>query len=659
METNNVNQITNDSPSLEGSRKFTGVETIFAWCCLLAGYFFCKIIPLVSSPLAAMVFSITLFIVTIIVLNTKKMTAKLPAYIVAGTAIAMSVAIIFTSNNYIQFFAYAYCLLSYGYLVYTAFGNSTEKGFSDLILIDFFKILFVMPFVSLVQIFPALFYSQDKKRGKMVAKILLGIAIAVVPTAVIIGLLSYDSNFSGIIEKIFSDIDFFEELICIIFGVPVGMFAYGIFISSADGKCKNVITAEGCRNVSGKIKKAPISTILAATLPILAVYVIFFISQWEYYVSGFKGVLPEKTIYADYAREGFFQLCAVSVINFVILIIISLFMKRKQEKPTIIQKIITIVFSVFTLILIATAISKMFMYINVYGLTPKRVYSTWLMLVLALVFFVLILKQFVQKIKSVAISVVIVIVAFAALAFSNVDGIIARYNVDRYIAGSNVKPDVDTLYEMGESAIPAMVKLAKHYDQKNGTDFTEFYQRNQDSYFNNDNTTYRKLCNKLFKLAEERNKTTSLWAMTLPGIKADKALKECGLAEKIASVDKNLEIIAKVAASYYQEHHKEKTKIFLSLYESEISCSGENLSLTQEERESLNYLRNNYPIQYKYADVGEGYVVFWTNTIREEGILMSENPKKTMKELRENDSALEFEKINDNWYEIKEWWEYF
>lgn len=49
--------------------------------------------------------------------------------------------------------------------------------------------------------------------------------------------------------------------------------------------------------------------------------------------------------------------------------------------------------SIFTLILIATAISKMVMYISVYGLTQLRFYTTWFMLLLAVIFVMIIVKQ--------------------------------------------------------------------------------------------------------------------------------------------------------------------------------------------------------------------------------------------------------------------------
>ena len=77
----------------------------------------------------------------------------------------------------------------------------------------------------------------------------------------------------------------------------------------------------------------PRALLCAAVTPILAVYVIFFISQWSYYVSAFTNVLPADLTYAAYAREGFFQLCGVSALNAAMLLLFNLLI-RKNGNPT-------------------------------------------------------------------------------------------------------------------------------------------------------------------------------------------------------------------------------------------------------------------------------------------------------------------------------------
>ena len=198
---------------------------------------------------------------------------------------------------------------------------------------------------------------------------------------------------------------------------------------------------------------------LTAVLPLLFVYVVFFISQWKYYVSGFTGVLPEDFSYAEYAREGFFQLCLVSVINFVIILAVTLCIRRKDERPPIALKLITTVLSVFTLILISTAISKMVLYIEHFGLTRLRVFSTWFMILLAVLFILAAVSMYVKRIKTVLVSVLVCLAFFSVLALSCPDTLIAEYNVDRYLDGTLETVDIDAMYELRDAAVPAMVRL--------------------------------------------------------------------------------------------------------------------------------------------------------------------------------------------------------
>ena len=170
-------------------------------------------------------------------------------------------------------------------------------------------------------------------------------------------------------------------------------------MASSDKRINDLFTAEECEKAATAIKIAPSVTVIAATLPLLFVYLVFFVSQWKYYVSGFTGVLPQGFSYAEYAREGFFQLCSVSVINLVITAVVILFMQRQGSGSTLVRRLICILFSLFTLVLIATALAKMGMYIESYGLTQKRVYASWLMLVLAVVFVLIPIGQFLERLQ--------------------------------------------------------------------------------------------------------------------------------------------------------------------------------------------------------------------------------------------------------------------
>lgn len=441
-------------------RPFSVLECIFAWLCFAAGYAFWRIFPIGSNPLGGFIFVVVLFAATAVILLRKGVKLKLLPLLAAASAITVSLGLFFSANGTLHFFSYAYALAVYCYFLYAAGGNIA--GFSDWILIDFIKALFVLPFHSFGQLFRAMFSGKASGGGKFLFKLLLGIAAAFIPTVTVLTLLSYDSGFSALIGKIFSfDLsNIFSHILSLALAIPVGMYLFGLYVSSIDRKCMNIMSAERCKAASSQVRFVPVVTALAAVVPLLCVYLIFFISQWQYYISGFTGSLPASFSYAEYAREGFFQLCAVSVINFFVVMAIMLFLRRDANRPPVLLKVLTVLFSVLTLILISTAAAKMVMYINCYGLTQKRVYATWLMAVLAVVFLLILLRQFIPRLNAVALSLTVCVVLFAVLSLANTDALIARYNVDRYLDGSLATVDVEAIDALGDAGIPDLVRLA-------------------------------------------------------------------------------------------------------------------------------------------------------------------------------------------------------
>lgn len=373
-------------------RTFSATESIFAWFSLFCGYLFCRVAPISQSPFGGFCLIVLLFVVTIIALAVKKCRFKALPLCIATSAVTISLSLFLTANGFLHFLSYTYALSSYCYFIYAVCGNELETGFSNFILIDYFKAIAFTPFFSIGYLFQAMFSGKMKRSGKTIGKLVLGIGIAFIPTLLIFCLLSYDNAFMKLMERIF---DWkFEDVFChlgsFILGIPLGMYMFGLFISSQNQRGKNIITKEHCSKVAVKIQIVPTVTAFTAVLPILFLYVVFFISQWDYYISGFTGKLPKDFSYAEYAREGFFQLCTVAVINFIIILCVILFMRRRENKKSVLLKILCLIISGFTLILISTALSKMFLYIEYYGLTHKRIYSTWFMVVLAIIFLLII-----------------------------------------------------------------------------------------------------------------------------------------------------------------------------------------------------------------------------------------------------------------------------
>ncbi len=505
----------------ETTRNYTLYEAVFAWLALIGGYAFCRVFPVSLHPLAGLLLIYAVFMITTLILHLRGIKFSAMNTCSAGSALIVSLSLILSSNSFIHELAYLYAGVMFAYFIYSTTGNTLEKGFSELIFADFIKALLVMPFFSFTHVFTALGRGKGKRSGRVVLWVVMGVIIAIVPTVIIMLLLSYDRGFTDLIIKIF-DIKwntFFSHLLSVIFGLPIAMYFYGLYISSADHKNQKLMTAEGCRTASKNIKIMPQVTVLVAILPILAIYVIFFISQWQYYTSAFVGVLPGDIVYSQYAREGFFQLCTVSAINLLFIIAANIFTRRKSVIAPLTVKILSLVMSIFTLVLISTAMAKMMMYIKCYGLTPLRVYATWFILVLSVIFVIVIIRQFIKRFKIIAISFVACVVLFGALALSGIDSQIAKYNVEHFLAGELTSIDIGAMEELGDSAVPHMVRLSKALEKKIAYDAGD----EETVYINKQVSDY------LLRMAKKYDNDNGILALTIPRERAKSALESAGV----------------------------------------------------------------------------------------------------------------------------------
>ena len=510
--------LTAEQPKTAQTRQIKAYETVFAWAALLLGYLFCRTLPVSAHPLGAFLLILALYTAggIFLLLSHARQTPRSLFYLVSP--LVLSASLFLSSNAFLHTCTFLWSLICFTFWVTLSYGGGLEANARELLFYDFLKAVFVMPFASFGTFFRSLFPRRKAdgttSGGKQVLLALLGLLIAVIPTAIVVCLLSYDQTFSDIMNKILrlSPDNLADHLVCLIFGIPVAAYGFGAFISGADRKHGKYMSAESCRKFSAGAKFAPGIMVCFAILPLLAVYCVFFVSQWENYVSAFTGRLPSGTqIYSQYARDGFFELCAVSGINAGIMLLVSAFTKRKNDgKPDTLVRIFTALLSLSTLILIATAISKTALYIKAYGLTQLRVYAAWFMILLAAAFVIMLIKQICPKTNAAASLLIAFVLLFGILALSNPDRLIAEYNVDRYLDGTLENPDVWMLAnDCGDDAVPSLVRLCRELESRGEKDGVLYL--------------------KTLELLEEWNnkvQNSGFFSLTLPRLKAGKVYRE-------------------------------------------------------------------------------------------------------------------------------------
>lgn len=136
-----------------------------------------------------------------------------------------------------------------------------------------------------------------------------------------------------------------------------------------------------------------------------------------------------------------------------------MFSKKNSSKQSAAIRILNVILSAFTLILIATAVRKMILYIELYGFTRLRVLTSWFMLLLSVIFLFIIIRQFKASFNAVLSSSIAFIIMFTVLCLVNVDARIAELNVSMYRNGTLTTCDIDSFYELSYSAAEYVIPL--------------------------------------------------------------------------------------------------------------------------------------------------------------------------------------------------------
>ena len=195
-----------------------------------------------------------------------------------------------------------------------------------------FKADILMPFSKLSAFFTAAFSGGRRNWLKTALLLLLGLGLALIPLLIVVNLLQYDAAFSKLLEDIFSENlpqAVFDRLLYLLLAVAMAAFLMSCLFGSREHRMSRVLDRESVAAFRIRRRFLPLIVGAAMLIPLLAVYGLFFFSQWPLYTSAFTGVLPKGYTYADYAREGFFQLCAVCAINGLLYLFVSLFTKKR------------------------------------------------------------------------------------------------------------------------------------------------------------------------------------------------------------------------------------------------------------------------------------------------------------------------------------------
>ncbi len=289
----------------------------------------------------------------------------------------------------------------------------------------------------------AKYYCKNKlgSKGKTILYAAVSVAVSVPVVAVVLNLLmSADVLFDDMAERVLESLNLKNIIGVLALTALVFFVVYGFLSYVVKGDINEEVT-EGKKAES--ILAIPMAGILTA------LYLVFSVVQIGGLFLG-KMTLPKGYTYAMYAREGFFQLLAVSILNlFLVLAGIHFFKKNK------VLTVLLTLMSLCTFIMIASSAMRMILYIKTYHLTFLRILVLWGLLVLAVLFAGVITTLYKKEFSLFRYSMVVVTVCYLGLSFAHPDYWIAKYNMSHQ--NKVIAMDAGYLRDLSADAAPVLV----------------------------------------------------------------------------------------------------------------------------------------------------------------------------------------------------------
>lgn len=293
---------------------------------------------------------------------------------------------------------------SAAYWALCRFGQLTENQTGPFFVWDMLDALVTTPFGGYMLRLRAhgqtLFRAAETLRHRMKQKIswkhagtTVGVVVLSLPAFFFVGSLLSDADTVGFAEFWQGLIDilqfrwpklpdwFGDVAVRFVFSLPVGAYLYGL-LGSCARRHSSVLEAEKARAGAERMRMVPPVAAVTVFLLFCGLYIVFFAYQAGHLFGAFFGVVPGTATAAQYAREGFFQLCQVMTINFGLLLAAAKLCTTPLRSHKGL-KALSLLLMLQSVLLAVTAASKLWLYIDRFGFTPLRLLSAWAILVLA------------------------------------------------------------------------------------------------------------------------------------------------------------------------------------------------------------------------------------------------------------------------------------
>lgn len=289
-------------------------------------------------------------------------------------------------------------------------------------------------------------------RGQSALAAIRGTLIAA-PLLLIFGSLfvAADAVFEGLVRDVF-DFDVAEELSHLLLAGFISWICAGLLRLVFVGRAPDWTSPDRPANLSPGAVEVGVVLGLLNTL-----FLAFVIVQVRYLFGGLDAISSAGLTYAEYARRGFFELVVVTALVLPLLLVAHWLFRPGNRARERFFKALAGSLLVLLLVIMASAMYRMWLYLQAFGLTGLRFYATvfmiWLFVLFSWFAVTVLLRDQRNRFAYGAL-----LSGFAAVMLLNIvnpDSIIARVNVDRMEDGELFDPYY--LTTLSADAAPVLV----------------------------------------------------------------------------------------------------------------------------------------------------------------------------------------------------------
>ena len=428
-----------------------------------------------SIGISLFVFNSVIIIFSLILIKKFEVKINKTQIFILITLLLFSAGVFLRASSFLAFFNFWGSI----YLLFFFFSLFLDKNILDF---SFFKYIISPPSFFLKSFRGAARFverckemiPENKKIGsEKFRSVLKGIVIATPFLVIFCWLLSLaDLVFQAYLGKIFN-FDFnFEIILRVLIVLVFSYFFLGIFSKITGSGQDSESTPEEIQG-SGQRPEPTSKPILenkslnfiesSTVLILIELLFLSFIAVQFFYLFGGKDYvwgIEEHITYSQYAKKGFYELIATSIISFLLLYGLDKSSFRKNLKEKKIFKILSAVLILEISVIIYSAWTRMAVYVDGYGLTFFRFLVFVFLLWIFSVFLIFLYKKIFQEKKEPVLLLMIFclsIIFWTGINIINPDAFIARKNIERLTQ----EKELDSFYlsRLSIDALPETMKI--------------------------------------------------------------------------------------------------------------------------------------------------------------------------------------------------------